>query len=420
MFDKDRWTEVYMALKSNKLRTFLTAFGVFWGIFMLIIMLGSGKGLENGVYYGMGDFATNSVFVWAQPTSKPYKGFKQGRQYHFTNQDTRALLDHVPEIKLLAPRIQARGGDGNNNVIRGLKTGAFNILGDVPDVNKIDPLDMLKGRFLNEIDLQKNRKIAVIGKRVKDVLFEEEDEAVGEYIKINGIFFQVVGVFKSMHSQGWGEWQDQCIFIPFTTLQKTYNYGNRVGHYSITSKDNYTASYVEDKVKALLKRRHKIHPDDERAIGSHNVEKEFIKINQLFLGISGLIWIVGIGTLMAGIIGVSNIMLFIVKKRTKEIGIQRAIGASPSMIISSVITESVVLTGLAGWIGLVFGVGLLELLSMALEKGGGEQAMFNHPEVDFNLAIIALGILVCAGILAGIIPAKRAVGIKPIDAIRDE
>jgi putative ABC transport system permease protein len=419
MFDKDRWTEVYMALKSNKLRTFLTAFGVFWGIFMLIIMLGSGKGLENGVYYGMGDFATNSVFIWAQPTSKPYKGFKQGRRYHFTNEDTKAILDNVPEIKLLAPRVEARGGNANNNVVRGLKTGAFSILGDVPDVNKIDPLNMYDGRFLNEIDLQKNRKVAVIGKRVNEVLFEYDD-AVGEYIKINGIYFQVVGVFHSMHSQGWGEWQDQCVFIPFTTLQKTYNYGNRVGHYSITSKDNYTASYVENKVTALLKRRHKVHPDDERAIGSHNVEKEFIKINQLFMGISGLIWIVGIGTLMAGIIGVSNIMLFIVKRRTKEIGIQRAIGASPSMIISSVITESVVLTGLAGWFGLVTGVALLELLSQAIEKSGGDQPMFTHPEVDFNLAILALGIIILAGILAGIIPAKRAVDIKPIDAIRDE
>ncbi|MCZ4694482.1 ABC transporter permease [Ancylomarina euxinus] len=419
MFDKDRWTEVYMALKSNKLRTFLTAFGVFWGIFMLIIMLGSGKGLENGVYYGMGDFATNSVFIWAQPTSKAYKGFKQGRSYHFNNEDTKAILDNIPEIKLLAPRIEARGGNANNNVVRGLKTGAFSILGDVPDVDKIDPVNMYDGRFLNDIDLLKNRKVAVIGKRVNEVLFEDDD-AVGQYIKINGIFFQVIGVFHSMHSQGWGEWQDQCVFIPFTTLQKTYNYGTRVGHYSITSKDNYTASYVEDKVKALLKRRHKIHPDDERAIGSHNVEKEFVKINQLFMGISGLIWIVGIGTLMAGIIGVSNIMLFIVKKRTKEIGIQRAIGASPSMIISSVITESVVLTGLAGWVGLVIGVALLEMLSLAIEKSGGDQPMFTHPEVDFKLAIMALGILILSGILAGIIPAKRAVSIKPIDAIRDE
>ncbi|BAX82321.1 ABC transporter permease [Labilibaculum antarcticum] len=420
MFDRDRWTEVYMALKSNKLRTFLTAFGVFWGIFMLIIMLGSGKGLENGVYNGMGDFATNSVFIWTQPTSKPYKGYKQGRRYHFTNQDTKAILDNIPEVKLLAPRIQARGGDGDNNVIRGLKTGAFSILGDVPDVNLIDPVTITDGRFLNQVDINDTRKVAVIGDRVIEVLFEKDEDPIGEYIKLNGVFFQVVGTFKSMHNQGWGEWQDQCIFIPFTTLQKTYNYGNRVGHYSITSKDEYTATFVEEKVKALLKRRHSVHPDDDRAIGSENVEKEFIKINNLFMGIAGLIWIVGIGTLIAGIIGVSNIMLFIVKKRTKEIGIQRALGASPSMIISSILTESVVLTAIAGWFGLVFGVIILELLNKALESGGGDNSMFTNPEVDFNVAMIALVILIFAGIFAGIIPAKRAMEVRPIEAIRDE
>jgi putative ABC transport system permease protein len=420
MFDRDRWTEVYMALKSNKLRTFLTAFGVFWGIFMLIIMLGSGKGLENGVYYGMGDFATNSVFIWTQPTSKPYKGYKQGRRYHFTNQDTKAILDNIPEVKLLAPRIQARGGDGDNNVIRGIKTGAFSILGDVPDVNLIDPVTITDGRFLNQVDINDTRKVAVIGDRVIKVLFEKDEDPIGEYIKLNGVFFQVVGTFKSMHNQGWGEWQDQCVFIPFTTLQKTYNYGTRVGHYSITSKDEYTATFVEEKVKALLKRRHSVHPDDDRAIGSENIEKEFIQINNLFLGIAGLIWIVGIGTLIAGIIGVSNIMLFIVKKRTKEIGIQRALGASPSMIISSILTESVVLTAIAGWFGLVFGVIVLELLNKALESGGGDNSMFTNPEVDFNVAMIALGILIFAGIFAGIIPAKRAMEVRPIEAIRDE
>jgi putative ABC transport system permease protein len=420
MFDRDRWTEVYMALKSNKLRTFLTAFGVFWGIFMLIIMLGSGKGLENGVYYGMGDFATNSVFIWTQPTSKPYKGYKQGRRYHFTNQDTKAILDNIPEVKLLAPRIQARGGDGDNNVIRGLKTGAFSILGDVPDVNLIDPVTITDGRFLNQVDINDTRKVAVIGDRVIEVLFEKDENPIGEYIKLNGVFFQVVGTFKSMHNQGWGEWQNQCVFIPFTTLQKTYNYGNRVGHYSITSKSEYTASYVEEKVKALLKRRHSVHPDDDRAIGSENIEKEFIKINNLFMGIAGLIWIVGIGTLIAGIIGVSNIMLFIVKKRTKEIGIQRALGASPSMIISSILTESVVLTAIAGWFGLVFGVIILELMNKALQSGGGDNSMFTNPEVDFNVAMIALGILIFAGIFAGIIPAKRAMEVRPIEAIRDE
>ncbi|WP_321316381.1 ABC transporter permease [Labilibaculum sp.] len=420
MFDQDRWTEVYMALKSNKLRTFLTAFGVFWGIFMLIIMLGSGKGLENGVYYGMGDFATNSVFIWTQPTSKPYKGYKQGRRYHFTNQDTKAILDNVPEIKLLAPRIQARGGDGDNNVIRGLKTGAFSILGDVPEVNLIDPVIITKGRFLNQVDINETRKIAIIGERVIEVLFEKDEDPIGEYIKLNGVYFQVVGTFKSMHNQGWGEWQNQCIFIPFSTLQKTYNYGNRVGHYSITSKSEYTATYVEEKVKALLKRRHSVHPDDDRAIGSENIEKEFIKINNLFRGIAGLIWIVGIGTLIAGIIGVSNIMLFIVKKRTKEIGIQRALGASPSVIISSILTESVVLTAIAGWFGLVFGVIILELINKAIQSSGGDNSMFTNPEVDFNVAIIALGILILAGIFAGIIPAKRAMEVRPIEAIRDE
>ncbi|WP_461633688.1 ABC transporter permease [Labilibaculum euxinus] len=420
MFDRDRWTEVYMALKSNKLRTFLTAFGVFWGIFMLIIMLGSGKGLENGVYYGMGDFATNSVFIWTQPTSKPYKGYKQGRRYHFTNQDTKAILDNIPEVKLLAPRIQARGGDGDNNVIRGLKTGAFSILGDVPEVNLIDPVIITDGRFLNQVDINDTRKIAVIGERVIEVLFEKDENPIGEYIKLNGVYFQVVGTFKSMHNQGWGEWQNQCIFIPFSTLQKTYNYGNRVGHYSITSKSEYTATYVEEKVKALLKRRHSVHPDDDRAIGSENIEKEFIKINNLFIGIAGLIWIVGIGTLIAGIIGVSNIMLFIVKKRTKEIGIQRALGASPSVIISSILTESVVLTAIAGWFGLVFGVIILELINKAIQSGGGDNSMFTNPEVDFNVAIVALGILILAGIFAGIIPAKRAMEIRPIDAIRDE
>ena len=421
MFDRDRWTEIYMALKSNKLRTFLTAFGVFWGIFMLIIMLGSGRGLENGVYHGMGDFATNSVFIWAQPTSKPYKGYKQGRRYNFTNQDTKAILDNINEIEILAPRIQAwGGGDGENNVIRGLKTGAFSILGDVPEVNKIDPVTILDGRFINEVDIKEKRKTAVIGKRVIEVLFEDGEEPLGEYIKINGVYFQIVGTFKSMHNQGWGDWQNQCVIIPFTTLQKTYNYGNRVGHYSITSKPEYSATLVEKKVKNLLRRRHTIHPEDERAFGSNNVEKEFIQINNLFIGIAGLIWIVGTGTLLAGIIGVSNIMLFIVKKRTKEIGIQRALGASPSVIISSILTESVVLTAIAGWIGLVFGVFLLEVITRAIKNGGGDESMFSNPEVDFNIAIIALIILIVSGLFAGIIPAKKAMAVKPIEAIRDE
>ncbi len=420
MFDLDRWQEIIHTLKNNKMRTFLTAFGVFWGIFILVIMLGSGKGLENGVTNGMGDFATNSVFIWGQRTSIPYKGFKRGRRIEFTNEDTKALRQSIPEIELLAPRIQAWGGNGENNVVRGLKTGAFSILGDYPEVNKIDPLTITQGRFINQIDLQEKRKVAVIGQRVYNALFENNEDAIGQYIRINGVYFKVVGLFQSKHNGGWAQWQEQAIFMPLTTLQKTYNYGNRVGHYSITSISSISASKVEEKVKRLLSQRHHIHPDDKEAIGSNNVEEEFLRINGLFNGISLLVWIVGIGTLLAGIIGVSNIMLVVVKERTNEIGIQRAIGATPTHVISQIITESVVLTLIAGYIGLAAGVGVIELVAYQLAKAPSDGQMFTNPEVNFQIAMAALGILVFSGALAGLIPAHRAVSIKPIDALRAE
>ncbi len=420
--DIDKWQEIFHTLRKNKIRTLLTAFGVFWGIFMLIIMLASGTGLENGVYHGMGDFATNSVFMWTQRTSKAYKGFPRGRRYHFTNDDTKAIRKQIQEIKLLAPRIQVRTwkDDNANNVVRGLKTGAFNILGDYPEFNQIDPVSITKGRFINWIDIRNKRKVVVIGNRVLDALYEKGEEPIGDYIRINGVYFMVVGVFRSKHSGGWAEWQEQCIFMPFTTVQKTYNYGNRVGWYSLTSQNHISVSDVEHKVKALLRKRHNIHPEDQEAIGSHNVEKEFLKIQGLFNGISGLVWIVGIGTLLAGVIGVSNIMLVIIKERTKEIGIQRAIGATPSRIIRQIITESVFLTSIAGYFGLVAGVILIEIINYFLDKAGGGGEMFNNPEVDFRVAITALVILIVSGALAGLIPAKRAVSIKPIDALRSE
>ena len=428
MFDRDKWQEIIMALKQNKLRTTLTAFGVFWGIFMLVVMLGSGKGLENGAYDGMGGFATNSVFVWAQNTTIPYKGFKKGRRYSFSNSDTKALREQVPEIKMLAPRLEARfrgNGANTNNVIRGLKTGAFNIFGDYPDFNKIDPMTIIQGRYINEDDIKYKRKVAVIGFRVKDVLFTPKENPIGQYIRIKGVYFQVIGLTRSQHNGGWAEWQEQTIDLPLTTLQQTFNYGEDVGWYAITSQPNFSATFVEDKVKEILKKRHSISLDDKEAIGSENVEKQFKKMNGLFTGISVLVWIVGIGTLLAGVIGVSNIMLVIVKERTKEIGIQRAIGAAPSVIISQIITESIFLTASAGYVGLVCGVGLIELISNMLAKqaaaapnSGG--AMFTRPEVDFGVAMTALIILIVCGALAGLVPAKRAVSIKPIDALRYE
>jgi len=420
MIDIDKWKEIINTLRSNKVRTFFTAFGVFWGIFMLIIMLGSGNGLQNAIYQNMGDFATNSCFMWTQQTSVAYKGFPRGRSYRFNNGDTEALLKKIPELKDLSPRLQGRGGDGSNNAVRGRKTGAFTIFGDYPAWNRIDPIKITSGRFINDLDIKNNRKVVVIGKRVVEVLFEPDENPLDQYIKINGVYFKVVGVFKSKKGGQQAEREEQNVHMPFTTLQRIYNFGEDVGWYAMTASDEVPVGVVEEKARGILKRRHSIAPDDERAVGGFNVSKEFKKMRGLFAGINGLIWIVGIGTLLAGVIGVSNIMLVIVKERTKEIGIQRAIGATPANVILQIINESVFLTSIAGSLGLVCGFWLVELINFILESSNSSSEMFKNPEVDFSIAISALIILIFAGIFAGLIPAKRAVSIKPIDALRTE
>ena len=417
MFDLDRWNEIIQTLKKNKLRTFFTAFGVFWGIFMLMIMLGAGEGLRKGVSTGMGDLATNSMFMWTQQTSMPYKGFPRGRNYNFNNDDTKALLDNVQEIEYIAPRLQGYGGDGTNNVVRGERTGGYTIQGDYPAYNLIDPMNVLKGRFLNENDITDYRKVAVIGTKVVNDLFKPDEEPLGQYLRIQGVYFQIIGITSSKKNDRQGEQDNQTIIIPFTTLQRTYNYGDVVGWYSITAKKEYSVADMEEKIKAFMRSRHGIHPDDKRAIGSFNVQNEYTKMTRLFAGIAGLIWIVGIGTLLAGVIGISNIMLVVVRERTKEIGIQRAIGASPWNIMSQIITESVFLTTFAGYFGLAAGVGVIELVNKALAAQANTGAMFRDPSVSFNLAVMALAILVLSGIFAGIIPARKAVRDKPIDAL---
>lgn len=420
VFDLDNWQEIFSTLKNNKVRTFFTAFGVFWGIFMLVLMLGSGNGLKNAAYDGWGDFATNSFFMWTQRTSMPYKGFRRGRNFNFNNKDTEALRNKIPEIKTLAPRLQAGGYRGSSNVVRGKETGAFNIYGDYPEFMDIDPVEMIGGRFVNQKDIDDMRKVAVIGNAVVDALFKEGEEPVGDYIKIQGVYFNVVGVFKSKKKGGEADKDANSIFLPFTAMQKTFNYGDAVFWYAITSRDNIPASITEEKVIDLMKLRHKIHPEDDQAIGHFNVEKEFNKMEGLFMGIDGLIWVVGIGTLLAGIIGVSNIMLIVIKERTNEIGVKRALGATPSNIISQVILESVFLTTLAGYFGLVIGVVLLGVIDNAMQNSGGDSQFFLHPEIDFGIGITALVILIFSGIFAGLIPAKRALSIKPVDALRDE
>ncbi len=267
----------------------------------------------------------------------------------------------------------------------------------------------------------RKRKVAVIGTRVQEVLFETDEDPIGQSIRIQGIYFTVVGVFKPKNTNiNFGGEKEQSIYIPLSTLQKTYNYGDIIGWFSITVDDDKSAPLIEEKTMKFLASRHGIHPDDKEAFGHFNLAEEFEQMNGLFKGIQGLIWIVGIGTLLAGVIGISNIMLVIVKERTREIGIKRALGATPWQVMVQIITESVFLTTLSGYIGLVAGVALIEAINTALIKFKIENEMFKNPEVDFSTAVIALIILIIAGALAGIIPANRAVSIKPVDALRAE
>lgn len=398
----------------------MTAFGVFWGIFMLIIMLGAGHGLYNGVMNDFSRLASNSVFIWAQPTSIPYKGFPRGRRFYFSNDDIQALRQQVTEIEHIAPRNQLGGHRGVANVTRGLKDGAFNINGDYPEIIHIKLMEITVGRFLSRLDLKERRKVAVIGTRVYEVLFTADEDPIGHYIEIKGVHFKVVGVFKSKGEGDEAEEETQTVFIPFTTFQQAFNYANRVSWFSLTSKKDVPASEVERKAIALLADRHQVSPDDKPAFGRWNTEKEFNRMVDLFFGINALTWFVGTFTLIAGVIGVSNIMLVIVKERTREIGIKRAIGATPFAVVVQIILESILLTTFAGYFGLVAGVGTIELVSSALTGTGAKTELFKNPEVDLMIAIIALGILILSGALAGLIPGKRAIGVKPVEAIRME
>lgn len=417
MFDKDTWQEIFNALGKNKVRTFLTAFGVFWGIFMLLVMMGAGDGLEKGTKKDFSSFANNAIYMWTQQTSKPYKGLPPGRFYNFNNTDTEALAQNIDGIDVLCPRNQLGGYNGENNIIRGKYNGSFSIYGDTPDIIKVDPIDITQGRFINEIDMQQKRKVCVVGKRVVEVLFEPTENPISEYIQVNGVYFQIVGVYDQPFKSNANERDLEKIFIPFTTFQQAFNFGDRVAWFCITAKPNIRLSDLKDEIFSLLAQRHTLHPKDERAIGSWNTEKEFLKLQNLFIGIKFLIWIVGLGTLLAGVIGVSNIMLIVVKERTKEIGIRKAIGATPFSIVFQIILESTFLTSIAGYIGLLAGVGIIEAVNQLVKNSSG---MFVNPEINFQVAITATLILIFAGALAGIIPASKAAGVNPVIALRNQ
>lgn len=421
MFDYDKWQEIFSTIRRNKLRTILTVFGVSWGIFMLIVLMGAGKGLENGVKGRFGSLNQNSVFLWSGRTTMPYDGLKPGRRLSFTMDDVLALQDQVPEAKIVIPRNQLGGGFGATAAVsRGGVTSGFSITGDYPEFMEIKKMDVYQGRFINFADLRDKRKIAVIGQTVRETLFKEDENPIGEYIKVRGVHFLVVGVHKSFQTAEQADGDNRAIFIPFTTFQQAFNFGTRVGWFNVAIHDDYKATDIEDKIKGVLMARHSVHPEDLRAVGAFNTQKTVEQISGVFTGIRIFVWIVGIGTLMAGIIGISNIMLIVVKERTKEIGVRKAMGATPWKIISLILQESIFLTTISGYLGLVVGASIIEFIGWYMKNNSLDAGAFGAPEINPGLVFSALVILIIGGALAGFIPAKKAASIEPIEALRNE
>ncbi|MCL8007954.1 ABC transporter permease [Gelidibacter japonicus] len=419
MFSKDRWDEILEALNANKFRTLLTAFGVFWGITILVLLLALTNGLKNGVTAGFGNFATNSMFIWTQQTSKPYKGLPKGRRFNFKLDDVASLKNDFPQLKYVSPRNQLGGYSGANNVVRGTKTGAFQVNGDYPEFIKQQPMDIIQGRFVSYSDINAKRKVCVIGTGVVKSLYDKNEETLGTYIKINGVNFMVIGTFKVSNSQGDKEEEANTIFVPFTSFGQAFNFADNVGWLALTANDGTNITTLKPQLLESLKNRHKVHPEDDRAIGNFDLSEAFGRVNGLFSILSFVGYFVGALVLMSGIIGISNIMLIVVKERTKEIGVRRALGATPWIIKSQVLQESLILTILSGMVGISFAAAVIWGLNYALDMNGPVEN-FANPSVSMSVVFIALFILVVSGLLAGLIPANSATKMKPVDALRME
>ena len=419
IFDYDTWQEIFSSIKKNKVRTIITVIGVLWGIFIYITLSGSSNGLDNGFDKEFENIAMNSMFIWAQQTSMPYKGFKTGRRPKLKISDAKVLLNNVPDIQYIAPR-NARGVFGGSppaTIVRKSKSGNYNIYGDFPEYTKIATKKIFKGgRFINQIDIDLSRKVCVIGERTKKELFVEGEKVIGEYVKLDDVFFQVIGVHK--YIQGGGFETDGDIFIPFTTFKNIYNTGERVGWFTIAAYDDSNVVDVEKQIKNTLKRIHNVNPKDERAISGFNLGEIFNKIKGFSKGMTLLSIIVGIATILAGVIGIGNILLISVKERTKELGVRRAIGATPSEVKTQIILESVFLTLVSGIFGIILGGLVLYVINIATKDI--DSFPYTNPTVPISFILAALLIIISLGTLIGLIPAQRAVSIKPIDALREE
>ncbi len=417
MFDLDNWQEVWATLRSNRLRTLLTAFGVFWGILMLMVMLAFGSSMQQGTQRQMKGMATNLLWVWSQTTSVAYEGMSPGRQVKFDTSDI-DVLRRLPGIEWFAPRLQLGGWMSGYNVSYEGKTGSYTVFGDYPDFRHILSFEYQAGRFINDRDIAESRKVAVIGQAVRDELFPPDVNPIGQYLKISGVYFEVVGITRTLRSGGQGDRDAHTVFVPFSTLKSAFHVGDRVGFFALTAKPGTDGPELERRVRATLAQRHHISPDDELAIGSFNAFVFFGKFQTFFVVLQIVSWVVGGATLLAGVVGVSNIMLITVKERTKEIGVRKALGATPFSIVAMVVKESVVLTAFAGLIGVVAGTGVIALWGRILE--GMPDSPMGPPMLSLQTVMIAVGVLITSGGLAGIMPAAHAASIKPIEALRTD
>lgn len=415
MFDRDKWQEIFGTIRQNKLRTGLTAAGVFWGIFMLIFMMGMGDGLEKGILNEFGGRSTNSIYIWPEETTVAYKGMPVGRWEPFTIDDINALRKQATFIDILAPRHVTR------NVVASYKAKSnnFDLRGEWPGIFKVESLIPIKGRAFNQRDEELHRKVVVIGRTVKEEIFGNINP-IGKYLVIKGISFQVIGVVKFDGESRRLLEAEESLFIPLSTSLSLFGNGKDISWFVCTIAGNKRVVDVEEQIISFLKMRHRIAPEDDQAIGRFNLEKEYRKITGLFSGIRAFLWMVGIGTLMAGVVSVSNVMLITVKDRTREIGVRKALGATPWSIINLILLESVFITTISGYVGLLLGTGIIYFINLTVAGTDMSGQMFMNPQVDLGVSLGSLFVLIISGLLAGLLPSLHASRINPVEALRSD
>ena len=411
-FDIDSFREIADSLVRNRSRSLLTGFGVFWGMFMLLFMMGGGEGIKKSIESNFEGFATNTAILVSSQTSEPYGGFQEGRYWNLTYTDIERIRHMIPEMETITPTIASWGG----NIIRDTYTASGNVKGVFADYAKIEEPKLRYGRYLNETDILQERKVCVIGKRIYNDLFPDGGDPCGEFIQVGPVYYQIVGVDYNSGNISINGRAENTVSVPLPVLQKINNRGETVDLICVTAKSGVRMTELEPRLRQILARQHRFNPADKQALFIINTEQMFSLVDNLFRGVNFLIWLVGLGTILAGVIGVSNIMMVTVRERTTEIGIRRAIGATPRDILSQIILESISLTLAAGSFGIVFAVQLLRLveqISIASGNTGGYQ-------IGFWTAIVAALMLTALGVVAGLAPASRAMAIKPVDAMRDE